>query len=110
MAVTASFANDLLTIIADALDNNVEASRNAAGQILVNGGAGNVVGGTPTLGNTRLIPAFGQGRGASARGPARRQATAALPRPGGRGGDERAARRGASGPPPPANLFGGAGN
>ena len=61
MAVTASFANDILTVIADALDNNVEASRNAAGTLLVNGGAVNVVGGTPTVANTALIQMFGQG-------------------------------------------------
>src|ERR1044072_5526729 len=86
MAVTASFANDILTVIADALDNNVEASRNAAGTILVNGGAVNVVGGTPTGPHTARIQVFG------------------------RGDKDTLALNEASGALPAANLFGGAGN
>ena len=63
MAITAFFiANQgLLNIISDALDNTVTVSRNAAGNILVNGGAVPILGGTPTVANTALIQAFGLG-------------------------------------------------
>lgn len=60
-AVTSSFSNGTLSINGDSLDNNVTISRNAAGQILVNGGAIAVVGGTPTVANTSLIQVFGLG-------------------------------------------------
>jgi Ca2+-binding RTX toxin-like protein len=62
-AVTASFlpSAGTLTIIGDNLDNNIVVSRNAAGTILVNGGAVQVRGGTPTLANTTLIQVFGLG-------------------------------------------------
>src|SRR5687767_11486908 len=59
-AVTASFASGTLTVSGDALDNAIAISRNAAGTILVNGGAVAVAGGTPTVANTSLIQAFGQ--------------------------------------------------
>src|SRR5215467_11950605 len=61
MAITASFlANTgVLSIFSDSLDNTVTVSRNAAGTILVNGGAVAVLGGTPTVANTALIQAFG---------------------------------------------------
>jgi hypothetical protein len=36
-------------------------SRDAAGKILVNGGAVPVLGGTPTVANTSLMQVFGQG-------------------------------------------------
>jgi hypothetical protein len=42
------------------LDNAIVTSRDAAGQILVNGGAVPVQGGTPTVANTALIQVFGQ--------------------------------------------------
>ena len=58
-AVTSTFTNGTLSISGDNLDNNVAVSRNAAGQILVNGGAVAVVGGTPTVANTALIQTFG---------------------------------------------------
>jgi Ca2+-binding RTX toxin-like protein len=63
MAITASFSPTpgILTEIGDALDNVITTSRNAAGNILVNGGAVAVQGGTPTVANTTLINAFGQG-------------------------------------------------
>ena len=63
MAVTASFnaPAGLLTEFGDALDNTITTSRNAAGNILVNGGAVAVAGGTPTVANTALIQVFGQG-------------------------------------------------
>src|SRR5262249_3102884 len=41
-------------------DNNIVVSRNAAGQILVNGGAIPIQGGTATVANTSLIQVFGQ--------------------------------------------------
>jgi Ca2+-binding RTX toxin-like protein len=61
-AVIASLSNGTLSVFGDALDNNIVISRNAAGQILVNGGAVPVKGGiTPTVANTSLISVFGQG-------------------------------------------------
>jgi hypothetical protein len=53
-AVNAMFIPNvgMLAVFGDNLDNTIEVSRNAAGQILVNGGAVNVVGGTPTVANT----------------------------------------------------------
>jgi Ca2+-binding RTX toxin-like protein len=62
-AVTASFSaqSGVLTVFGDNLDNTLTISRNAAGQILVNGGAVAVVGGTTTVANTQLIQVFGQG-------------------------------------------------
>ena len=59
MAITASFSGSTLSTIGDALDNSIVFSRNAAGGILVNGGAVAVTGGTPTVANTSLIEAFG---------------------------------------------------
>jgi len=63
MAVIASFiaSAGVLNVIADNLANTVTISRNAAGNILVNGGAVAVVGGSPTVANTTLIQAFGLG-------------------------------------------------
>ena len=63
MAVTASFsaATGILSVLGDNLDDNIAISRNAAGRILINGGAVAVVGGTPTVANTGLIRAFGLG-------------------------------------------------
>src|SRR6266581_2384755 len=60
-AVTATFvpAASLLSIVGDAQDNTIVVSRNAAGSILVNGGAIAVRGGTPTVANTATISAFG---------------------------------------------------
>ena len=62
MAVTATFnpATGLLTEFGDTLDNTIVTSRNAAGTILVNGGAVAIAGGTPTVANTALIEAHGQ--------------------------------------------------
>ncbi|MET1081499.1 MAG: calcium-binding protein [Burkholderiales bacterium] len=45
----------------DNLGNNIVVSRNAAGQLFVNGGAVNILGGTPTVVNTGLIQMFGLG-------------------------------------------------
>ena len=87
-AVTASFlpGAGTLTVFGDALDNNITLSRNAAGTILVNGGAVAVLGGTPTVANTALMQVFGQG------------------------GNDTVTLNEANGALPRANLFGGAGN
>src|SRR3954468_11708303 len=87
-AITATFlpASSLLSVFGDSLDNTVTASRDAAGTVLVNGGAVAVTGGTPTVANTSLIQIFGQG------------------------GDDALALNEANGALPAANLFGGAGN
>ena len=87
-AVTAVFIPQagMLTVLGDAQDNTITLSRNAAGGILVNGGAVNVLGGTPTVANTALITVFGQA------------------------GNDNIALNEAIGPLPAANLFGGAGN
>jgi Ca2+-binding RTX toxin-like protein len=60
-AVTASFlpGTGTLTVNGDALNNTIVISRDAAGKILVNGGAVNVSGGTATVANTALIQVFG---------------------------------------------------
>ena len=58
-AVTASFNNGVLSVNGDALANNIAVSRNAAGTILVNGGAVTVAGGTATVANTSRIQVFG---------------------------------------------------
>ncbi|HEY7427637.1 MAG TPA: calcium-binding protein [Gemmataceae bacterium] len=62
LSVTASFSpgTGILTVLGDSLNNNIAVSRDAAGQILVNGGAVAVQGGTPTVANTALIQVFGQ--------------------------------------------------
>ena len=88
MAITARFlpGTGQLTEFGDALDNTIITSRNAAGQILVNGGAVPVLGGTATVANTALITAFGQG------------------------GNDTIKLDEANGALPAANLFGGAGN
>jgi len=62
-AVLAAFISSIgtLSVFGDNLDNNIAVSRDAAGKILINGGAVAVQGGTPTVANTSLIQAFGQG-------------------------------------------------
>jgi Ca2+-binding RTX toxin-like protein len=88
MAVTASFSPQAgtLTVFGDNLDNTITTSRNTAGNILVNGGAVPVQGGTPTVANTDLIQVFGQG------------------------GNDTITLDEANGALPRANLFGGTGN
>jgi Ca2+-binding RTX toxin-like protein len=88
MAITASFSSTagVLTEFGDAADNSIITSRDAAGQILVNGGAVAVLGGTPTVGNTSVIQVFGQA------------------------GNDTIALNEANGALPAANLFGGDGN
>ena len=58
-ATTATFSAGQLTVNGDSLDNTIAVSRDAAGKILVNGGAVAVIGGTPTVANTALIRVFG---------------------------------------------------
>jgi Ca2+-binding RTX toxin-like protein len=87
-AVTASFlpGAQILSVFGDALDNTITVSRDAAGKILINGGAVPVRGGTPTIANTALIQVFGLG------------------------GNDQITLNEANGALPQANLFGGAGN
>jgi Ca2+-binding RTX toxin-like protein len=88
MAVTALFIPGLgsLTIFGDAANNSIVVSRDAAGKLLVNGGAVTIKGGTPTVANTGLIGVFGLG------------------------GDDNLSLNEANGALPRALLFGGAGN
>lgn len=61
MAITATFlpGAGILSVFGDGLGNTVTFGRNAAGTILINGGAVPVLGGTPTVANTARIQAFG---------------------------------------------------
>jgi Ca2+-binding RTX toxin-like protein len=88
LAVTASFlpSAGILTVFGDSLNNSIQISRNAAGGLLVNGGAVAVTGGTPSVANVALIQVFGQG------------------------GNDTITLVEAIGALPRANLFGGAGN
>jgi Ca2+-binding RTX toxin-like protein len=87
-AVTATFTANagILTVFGDSLDNTIVISRDAAGKILVNGGAVSVSGGTATVANTALIQVFGQG------------------------GNDQLSFNEANGALPAGTLFGGAGN
>ncbi|GEP57979.1 beta strand repeat-containing protein [Reyranella soli] len=62
MAIKASFipGAGLLSVFGDDLDNAVTISRNAAGLILINGGAVQITGGQPTVANTTQMLVFGQ--------------------------------------------------
>src|SRR6476619_474524 len=62
-AVTAAFspAAGLLSVFGDSANNKIDVSRDAAGKLLVNGGAVTIVGGTATVANTAQIQVFGQG-------------------------------------------------
>jgi hypothetical protein len=87
-AVTAVFApgTGVLSVFGDNLNNNITVSRNAAGQLLVNGGAVEHRRRQLHRANTALIQVFGQG------------------------GDDTITLNEANGALPKANLFGGAGN
>jgi Ca2+-binding RTX toxin-like protein len=65
MAVISSYSplSRSLTVLGDALDDDLTIGRDAAGRILVNNGAVVTLGGTPTVANTALIQAFGQAGG-----------------------------------------------
>ncbi len=58
---TFTFSAGLLSVFGDNAANSITVSRNAAGVILVNGGAVAVSGGTPTVANTTTIQVFGLG-------------------------------------------------
>ena len=67
MAIKATFSPGsspgagLLSVTGDHVDDNITVSRDAAGTILINGGAVPVVGGHATVANTSVIQVFGQG-------------------------------------------------
>ena len=63
MAIKANFsaATGFLSVTGDNADNTIITSRDAAGNILINGGAVPVDGGTPTVANTTTIAVVGQG-------------------------------------------------
>lgn len=84
--VTATFSQGVLTVTGNNVDNTITISRDAAGKLLVNGGAVSVVGGTPTVANTARIQVFGLG------------------------GNDVLTLSEVSGALPLAHLFGGAGN
>jgi Ca2+-binding RTX toxin-like protein len=88
MAISATFSPTagLLSVFADTLGDTITASRDAAGQILINGGAVPVLGGRPTVANTIKIQVFGLS------------------------GDDRITLDETNGALPPAELFGGGGN
>jgi Ca2+-binding RTX toxin-like protein len=85
-AVTGSTANGVVTVFGDNAANTITFSRDAAGKILVNGGAVPIQGGTATVANTTLLQAYGQK------------------------GNDTITLNEANGALPAANLFGGAGN
>jgi Ca2+-binding RTX toxin-like protein len=58
-ATTASFNAGVLSVFGDSANNSIVISRDAAGKILVNGGAVTVAGGTPTVANTSRSQVFG---------------------------------------------------
>ena len=88
MAIKATFlpGAGLLSVFGDSLGNSITLSRNAAGTLLVNGGAVSVTGGTATVADTTRIQVFGLD------------------------GDDTIALDETNGPLPAADLFGGNGN
>ena len=86
MAITGKFLSGFLSVFGDVADNSITVSRDAAGNILVNGGAVAITGGRPTVANTALMQVFGTG------------------------GNDTIALNEANGALPAAQLFGGAGN
>lgn len=62
-AITAVFtpSTGMLSVLGDNAPNTISVSRDAAGKILVNGGAVPVRGGTPTIANTATINVYGLG-------------------------------------------------
>jgi len=85
-ATTATFSNGVPTVSGDSGDNSIVISRDAAGAILVNGGAVAAVGGRPTVANTALIQVSGLA------------------------GNDQMTLNEANGALPAAHLFGGKGN
>src|SRR5437870_6852611 len=88
MAIKATFfpGAGLLSETGDGVDNTIVTSRDAAGQLFVNGGAVPINGGQATVANTSTIQVFGQG------------------------GNDTIALDESNGALPAAQLFGGAGN
>src|SRR5258706_3148307 len=88
MAVTAAYVPfaHTLAVFGDSLDNQIVVSRDAAGKLLVNGGAVPILGGSATVANTSLITLFGLG------------------------GNDNLSLNEANGALPSAQLFGGDGN
>ena len=62
MAISSSFTpgNGVLTETGDTLDNTIVTSRDAAGTILINGGAVPIQGGPATVANTTQMQVLGQ--------------------------------------------------
>jgi Ca2+-binding RTX toxin-like protein len=58
-ATTATFSSGVLTVVGDSTNNSIAIARDAAGKIVVNGGAVTVVGGTPTVANTAQVRVSG---------------------------------------------------
>ena len=88
MAISSSFdiTTGVLATTGDSLNNVITATRDAAGTILINGGAVPIVGDKATVANTALIEVFGQD------------------------GNDTIALNETNGALPPAQLFGGDGN
>ncbi|WP_426608588.1 beta strand repeat-containing protein [Bradyrhizobium sp. McL0616] len=88
MATQATFSKGagVLSVFDDNVGNTIVTSRDAAGNILVNGGAVAIAGDRPTVANTGIIQVFGQG------------------------GNDTISLDEANGALPAAQLFGGAGN
>src|SRR5258706_1724502 len=88
LAVTAAYVPfaHTLTVFGDSLDNQIVVSRDAAGKLLVNGGAVPILGGSATVANTSFISMFGLG------------------------GNDNLSLNEANGALPSAQLFGGDGN
>src|SRR6516165_8616680 len=59
MAIKANFTAGLLSVTGRNGDDTITVNRDAAGQILINGGATSVQGDQPTLANTTEIEVFG---------------------------------------------------
>ena len=57
--VNAFFHAGVLTVNGDNQDNTITVSRDVAGNLLVNGGAVSIKGGSPTVANTKLVKVFG---------------------------------------------------
>ncbi len=106
MAIKASFlpGPGLLTVIGDSHSDHITMSRDAAGNLLVNGGDITIDGGKPTVANTTLLQVFGQG---GADTITLDESNGALPAANLFGGDGNDTLTGGSGND---QLFGGAGN
>lgn len=82
----ATFASGVLSVFGDASTDTLTIARDAAGRLLINGGAVAISGGTATVANTSLLQVFGQG------------------------GDDVLTLDETQGALPSANMFGGSGN